>query len=178
MLKIIVIVAVVAVVAVLVYASTRPDTFEIRRSTSIKAPPEKIFPYLNDFRQAMAWSPYEKKDPAMKRSFSGPASGKGSIYEFEGNKEVGAGRIEILDAVPGSTVTLRLDMYKPFKGSNIIEYALEPKGGTTDMSWSMRGEAPFISKVIRLFMDMDKMVGNDFEAGLASLKSRVESAAP
>ncbi|HEX5056198.1 MAG TPA: SRPBCC family protein [Gammaproteobacteria bacterium] len=177
-MKIIGIAVIVVVVAVLVYASTQPDTFEIHRSTSIKAPPEKIFPFLNDFRQAMLWSPYEKKDPAMKRSFSGPAGGKGSVYEFEGNKDIGAGRLEILDSVADSRVTLRLDMHKPFKGSNIIEYALEPKGETTDMIWSMHGEAPFISRVICLFMNMDNMVGKDFEAGLASLKSLVESGAP
>ena len=175
MLKTIAILVVVAVAGVLVYASMQPDTFEIRRRTSIKAPPEKIYPYLNDFHQAMVWSPYEKKDPAMKRSFSGAASGKGAVYEFEGNKEVGTGRLEILDEAPNSKVTLRLDMYKPFQASNIIEYMLEPGAEATEMTWSMRGEAPFISKVICLFMDMDKMVGKDFEAGLASLKSVVES---
>lgn len=176
MLKTIAIIVVVAVAAVLIYASLQPDTFEIRRTARIQAPPEKIYPYLNDFQQAMAWSPYEKKDPAMKRSFSGAVSGKGSIYEFEGNQEVGSGRLEILDSTPNSKVTLRLDMYKPFKGSNTIEYILEPGSEATDMTWSMRGEAPFISKVICLFMDMDKMVGKDFEAGLASLKSLVEEA--
>lgn len=174
MFKTIIAIIVITVAAVLVYAAKQPDTFEIRRTASIKAAPEKIFPFLNDFQQSMAWSPYERKDPAMKRSFSGAASGKGSVYEFEGNKEVGAGRLEILDSIPDSKVTLRLDMYKPFKGSNTIEYIMEPKGETTDVTWAMHGQAPFISKVICLFMDMDKMVGKDFETGLASLKALVE----
>jgi hypothetical protein len=175
MFKVITIIIVVAIAAVLGYAATQPDTFDIRRTASIQATPENIFPMLNDFQQSMAWSPYEKKDPAMKRAFSGPASGQGSVYEFEGNQEVGAGRIEILESTPFSKVTLRLDMYKPFEGSNTIEYILEPKGETTDVTWAMHGAAPFISKVICLFVDMDKMVGKDFEEGLASLKSLVES---
>jgi hypothetical protein len=174
MFKTILITVIVAIAAVLVYAAMQPDTFEIRRTIGIKAPPQKIFPFLNDFQLSMAWSPYEKKDPAMQRKFSGPASGIGSVYEFEGNKEVGSGRLEILDSAP-TKVTLRLDMYKPFEGSNTIEYILEPKGEITDVTWAMHGKAPFVSKVICLFMDMDKMVGKDFEAGLASLKSLVES---
>lgn len=175
MLKIIGIVVVVLVVGVLVIAAMQPDTFRIQRTTSIKASPEQIFPFLNDFEKAMAWSPYEKKDPAMKRRLSGATGGKGAVYEFEGNNEVGAGRIEIIDSQPLEKVTLRLDMVKPMKGSNIVEYILEPQGDTTEVTWAMHGSAPFISKVICLFLNMDKMVGGDFEKGLASLKSLVET---
>lgn len=174
MLKIIAIAVAVAITAVLVYASAQPDTFEIRRTVSVQAAPEKVFPFLNDFQRAMAWSPYEKKDPAMKRAFSGPAAGTGSVYEFEGNNDVGSGRLEILESTP-SKITVRLDMYEPFAGSNIIDYILEPRGETTEVTWAMRGEAPFISKLVCLFLDMDKMVGRDFEAGLASLKALVET---
>jgi uncharacterized protein YndB with AHSA1/START domain len=175
MFKKIIIIVVVLIAAVLGYAAMQPDTFEIRRTTNIQASPEQIFPLLNDLQQAQAWSPYEKKDPAMQRRFSGAESGKGSVYEFEGNKEVGSGRLEILESIPPAKVTISLDMYEPFAGSNTVEYILEPKDSGTDVTWAMHGAAPFISKVICLFMDMDQMVGKDFEAGLASLKSLVES---
>jgi carbon monoxide dehydrogenase subunit G len=174
MFKIIAIAVVVAIAAVLVFAATQPDTFHIQRSTNIKAPPETIFAFLNDFRKAASWSPYEKKDPAMKRSFSGAASGRGSVYDFEGNKDVGAGRIEIVESLPPRKVTLQLDMREPFEARNTVEYTLEPKGEATQVTWAMYGAVPYISKVICLFLDMDKMVGKDFEAGLANLKAAVE----
>lgn len=177
MFKIIAIIVIVLIAGVVIVAAMQPDTFRMQRSIGIKAPPEKIFPYLNDFEQAMAWSPYEKKDPAMKRKFNGATGGKGAVYEFEGNNEVGAGRIEILESVPFEKVILRLDMIKPMKGSNTIEYLLEAKGDTTEVTWAMHGQAPFISKLVCLFFNMDKMVGGDFEKGLASLKSLVEAGA-
>lgn len=175
MFKIIAIVLVLLIAGVLVLAAMQPDTFQIQRSTTIKAPPEAVFPYLNEFEKAMAWSPYENKDPAMKRRFSGPGAGKGAIYEFEGNKEVGAGRIEILESKPNEKVTLWLEMYKPMQGSNTVEYSLTPKGEMTEVTWAMHGAAPFLSRVICLFFNMEKMVGGDFEKGLASLKALVES---
>jgi hypothetical protein len=174
MFKIIAIVIVAAILAVLGYAATLPDTFRFERSTNIKASPEKIFPFLNDFQKSMMWSPYEKKDPAMKRAFSGAPSGKGSVYAFEGNKEIGTGRIEIIESVPSQKVALRLDMIKPFEGSNIIEYTLEPQGDATKVTWSMQGTSPYIAKVVCMFLNMEKMVGTDFEAGLASLKTIAE----
>jgi hypothetical protein len=111
----------------------------------------------------------------MKRAFSGAAVGKGSVYEFDGNKDVGAGRIEIIESVPPTKVTLQLDFVKPFKASNIVEYTLEPRGDATEVTWAMHGPAPFISKVMCLFVDMDKMVGKDFEVGLANLKAVTEA---
>ncbi|HEY3488134.1 MAG TPA: SRPBCC family protein [Gammaproteobacteria bacterium] len=175
MYKYILIIIAGSIAALLAYAAKQPDTFRIERSTSIQAPPEKIFAVLNDFRQSISWSPYEMRDPAMKRNFSGPATGKGSVYEFDGNKEVGTGRIEIMESVPPTRIVLQLDMIKPFEGSNTIEYTLRPVTDGTEVSWAMYGEAPFISKVICIFMDMDKMVGADFEKGLANLKSLVET---
>jgi len=167
-------VVVVAIAGILGYAAMQPDDFRIARSTTIKAPPEKIYPLMSDFRRGAEWSPYERKDPNMKRSFSGPASGKGAIYNFDGNSDVGAGRLEITDATPPSKVVLRLDMVKPFEGSNTIEYSILPKGGGSEVIWSMHGQQPLLAKAICLFFNMDKMVGSDFEAGLASLKAVAE----
>jgi carbon monoxide dehydrogenase subunit G len=175
MVKPIVIIVVVLIVAVLAYAATKPDTFRIQRSASIKAPQEKIFAILNDFHRSESWSPYEKKDPTMKRTFSGAANGKGAVYEFDGNKEVGKGRLTIMDAVPPSKVTIALDFVEPFAAHNIVEYTLEPLGDATQVTWSMTGQSPYVAKVICLFMNMDRMVGKDFEAGLANLKTVAEA---
>ncbi len=174
MLKKIGIAIVILIAALLVYAATKPDTFRVERMASIKAPPEKIFPFLNDLRKGEAWSPYEKKDPAMKRTFSGAASGKGSVYEFEGNKEVGKGRLEIIETVPPSRVVISLDMFKPFEGHNIVEYTLEPKGDATVVRWAIYGPNPYLAKVMSIFISMDKMMGKDFETGLANLKAIAE----
>ncbi len=168
--------SVVAVVgALLLYAATKPDTFHVQRSINIQAPPEKIFAVLNDFHQSVAWSPYEKKDPAMKRVFSGPESGKGAVYQFEGNKEVGKGRLTITDTTPSSKVVMTLDMDEPFEGHNTVEYTLAAKGTSTDVIWAIHGHQPYIGKVIGLFMDCDKMIGKDFEIGLANLKALSET---
>jgi hypothetical protein len=165
---------VLLVAVVLAFAATRPDSFSVRRAASIQAPPEKIYPLISDFSRWSAWSPYERKDPAMKRSFSGPAAGKGAVYAWEGNGDVGQGRMEIADAVAPSRVTLKLDFVKPFEAHNKVDFTLEPKGGATEVTWAMDGPMPFISKVITLFVDMDRMVGGDFEAGLANLKAIAE----
>jgi len=175
MLKKIGIVIVVLVVAILAYAATRPDTFRVERTATVKAPPEKIYPYMNDFHRGDLWSPYEKRDPSMKRTFSGAPNGIGAVYEFDGNKKtVGKGRLEIIETIPPTKVVLTLDMIEPMQGHNIIEYTLEPKGDSTNVTWSMRGQNTYLSKVICLFISMDKMVGKDFEAGLANLKALVE----
>lgn len=164
----------VLVAGVLVYAAFQPNTFLISRSVSINAAPEKIYPYMNDFHKGDLWSPYEKKDPTMKRTFSGPASGKGAVYEFDGNKEVGKGRLEIIEAVPPTKIVLTLDMIEPMKGRNIVEYTLEPQGSSTKVTWSMRGRNNYLSKLICTFINVDKMVGGDFETGLANLKALME----
>jgi uncharacterized protein YndB with AHSA1/START domain len=174
MWKIITLAGVLIVAGVLIAAAMQPDDFAIERQALVKAPPEKVYALLEDFGRAQEWSPYEKKDPAMKRALSGAPRGKGSVYAFDGNGEVGAGRLEIIDATPPSKVVVRLDMEKPFKASNIIEYSMAPAGDSTRVTWAMRGKANYLSKVMCLFMDMDKMVGKDFEAGLAALKSVVE----
>jgi uncharacterized protein YndB with AHSA1/START domain len=169
---------VVVVAGILIYAATRPDTFSVQRSASMKAPPEKIFALINDLRSWGAWSPYEKKDPAMKRTFSGPSSGKGAVYEWDGDKNVGKGRMEITEATPPTKVLIKLDFIKPFEGHNTAEFTMEPKGDNTVVTWAMYGPCPYVAKVMGvvmgLFMNMDEMIGNDFAAGLASLKATVE----
>ena len=161
--------------AVLLYAATKPDTFHVQRSITIKAPPEKIFAILNDFHQSLSWSPYEKKDPAMKRVFSGDQSGKGAMYKFAGNKEVGKGRLTITDTAPSSKVVIALDFEEPFEGHSVVEYTLDAKEGSTDVTWAMHGTQPYIGKVMSLFIDCDKMIGKDFEVGLANLKALTEA---
>lgn len=174
MFKKIAIVVVVLLAALLAFAATKPDTFRVERSTSIKASPAKIFPLINDFHVWDAWSPWEKMDPAMKRTHSGASSGKGEVYEWEGNSKVGAGRMEITESSPPSKVIIKLDFIKPFEGHNIAEFVLEPKGDTTNVTWAMHGPAPYISKLMTVFVSMDSMVGKDFETGLANMKAVAE----
>src|SRR5216684_6812271 len=136
----------------LILAATKPDTFLVQRAITVKAPPEKIFPLINDFRQWGTWSPYENKDPAMKRSYSGTESGKGAVYTWDGNNNVGSGRMEILDASVPSKIVIKLDFFKPFEGHNTAESTMLPQGDatnvTTDVIWVMRGPAVFVSKVM------------------------------
>jgi len=174
MFKIIAIVAVVLIVALLVFATTKPDTFRVQRSASIKAPPEKIFPLINDLHSWGAWSPWEKMDPAMKRNFSGAANGKGAVYEWEGNHNVGKGRMEITETSPPSHVVIKLDFIKPFEAHNIAEFMMGSKDDSTNVTWAMHGPTPYMAKVIHIFFSMDSMVGKDFETGLANLKAIAE----
>jgi len=160
---------VVLVGAVLAVAATRPDVFRVQRGASIQAPPERIYPLIADFERWGEWSPYEKKDPGMKRSIQGP------VYAWEGNRDVGAGRMEIVEAAAPSKLRLKLDFSRPFEAHNMVEFSLERKGDATRVTWDMQGPAPFISRVIGLFLDMDAMVGKDFEAGLARLKAIAEA---
>ena len=173
MKKILAILAALLVV-VLLWATTRPDRFQVERSADMQAPPEKIIAFIEDFHQWGAWSPFEKLDPEMKRTFSGAEKGKGAVYEWVGNSEAGTGRMEIADVVPGSKVTIQLDFTKPFEAHNIAEFTLVPVNGATRVTWSMRGPQPYVAKVIGLFMSMDSMVGKNFETGLANLKILAE----
>jgi uncharacterized protein YndB with AHSA1/START domain len=154
MIKTIAIGVVVLITAILLFAATRPDTFRVQRAATIKAQPEKIFALINDLHRWDAWSPYEKKDPAMKRVYGGAAQGKGAAYAWEGNKEVGTGRIEITESSPPSRVTMTLDMIKPIKAHNIVEFTLEPQGGSTTVTWAMNGDMPYISKILSVFLNM------------------------
>ena len=174
MLKKIALVLVVLIAAVLIFAATKPDIFRVQRAAAIKAPPDKIFPLINDFKQWGSWSPWEKKDPAMKRTFGAVTSGKGATYAWEGNKDVGSGSMEITESVAPSKVGLKLDFLKPFEAHNTVELTLSPAGDVTNVTWAMQGPTPYFAKIIHVFMDMDSMVGKDFEAGLANLKAAAE----
>ena len=174
MLSTILIILVVIIAAVLVYAATRPNDFGTARTASIKAAPEAIFPLINDLRRWPEWSPYEKLDPGMKRTLSGPDSGKGAAYAWEGNAKAGKGRMEIVNSVPSSQVALKLDFEKPFRANNSVDFTLTPSGDTTAVSWAMRGSRPFIAKLMGLFMNFDTLIGKDFEVGLANLKRATE----
>jgi uncharacterized protein YndB with AHSA1/START domain len=171
---IIVVVLIVAAAAVVAYASTRPDSFSVQRSARIKAPPEKIFSLINDYRNWPQWSPYENRDPEMKRTYSGAATGKGAKYAWEGNKNVGSGEMEIIDTAPPRKVLIKLDFMKPFEAHNVAEFTLEPQGETTNVTWAMHGPVPLMAKVMHMVMDIDKMVGTDFAAGLANMKTAAE----
>ena len=174
MLNIIAVVIVVLIAVVLGLAAMKPDTFSVRRATPIKAPPDKVFALINDFRQWGQWSPWEKLDPDLKRTFSGAPSGKGAVYEWTGNKKVGAGRMEITEPTPPNKLVIKLDFIRPFEGHNIAEFTLEPQGDATQLSWVMHGPTPFVSKVMQVFVSMDALIGKDFEAGLANLKAIAE----
>jgi uncharacterized protein YndB with AHSA1/START domain len=177
MLKAIAIIAVVlaiAIAVVLSLAAIRPDTFAVQRSTTVKAPPEKIFPLINDFHQWGSWSPYEHRDPAMKRTFSGAESGKGAVYAWEGDKNVGSGRMEMLEVSAPTRILIKLDFFSPFEAHNTAEFTMLPQGDATNVGWRMHGPAPFMARIMHLFINIDKMVGKDFETGLANLKRLAE----
>ena len=170
---------VIAVFAVVAFAALKPDTFEVKREAVIGAPPEAIFPIIDDFTQWPKWSPWAKLDPSMKTTLSGPPSGVGAVSAWEGNSKVGAGSTEILESLPPRHLKIRLTMLRPMKAVNTVDYRLEPVAGGTRVTWAMHGANNLMGKVFSTFVDCDKMVGKDFEAGLANLKRLVEgSGAP
>lgn len=165
-----------AVIAgILGYAATRPGQFRVARSARIDAPPERVYAMINDFHHWPSWSPWEELDPSMTKTHSGPPSGKGSVYEWKGNKRVGRGRMEITESEPSRRIAMKLDFIEPFEAQNIVELTLVPSGDGTDVTWAMTGMNRFPMKVIGIFMNMDRMLGNDFEKGLARLKGQLES---
>ena len=173
-LVIIAVILAVAIAAVLILAATKPTTLRVQRSVSINAPPERIFSLISDFHQWVTWSPYEQKDPAMKRTYSGTERGRGAVYAWDGDKNVGSGRMEILDVSAPSKIVIKLDFFKPFEGHNTAEFTMLPQGDVTNLTWTMHGPAIFMSKVMQVFINLDHMIGRDFEAGLANLKKLAE----
>ena len=163
-----------AIAALLIYATTRPDTFRLERSTVILAPPEKVFALIDNFHDWTKWSPWENIDPALKRTYGGPDAGRGTLYAWEGNNKVGSGRMEITESAPAEKIVIKLDFLKPFEAHNIAEFTFAPKDGGTVVTWAMYGPCPFISKLMQIFCSMDKMVGGQFEQGLANLKAAAE----
>jgi len=169
------------VAVVLGVAATRPATFRVERTETIAAPPSMVFAQLDDFHRWSAWSPWEKLDPQMKRTYSGAPHGKGAVYEWQGNKEVGRGRMTITETRDDALVQIRLEFLEPFPADNLTKFALGPVANGphgTEVRWSMEGPNSFMGKVISVFADMDQMIGADFDRGLAKLKSVSESAAP
>ena len=174
LLVIVVVVVVVVVAVLLVLAATKPDTFHVQRANSIKAAPEKIYPFINDFHNWSYWSPYEKLDPTMRKTYTGAANGKGAVYGWEGNNKAGKGRMEITDTSLPSKITIKLDFVKPFEGHNIAEFVLEAKGGSTTVTWAMHGPNSYLGKLMSVFISMDRLLGKEFENGLANLKAVAE----
>jgi Polyketide cyclase / dehydrase and lipid transport len=171
MFAILILIVVIVVVAILGFAAAKPNMFRVQRSLKINAVPEKIFPQINDFHNWVSWSPWERMDPTMKKTFGGPAGGKGAIYEWSGDaRAVGSGRMEITQSVPFSLIVLKLDFLKPIEGHNIAEFTLDAQHDATLVTWVMHGPARFISKLFQVFVSMDTMIGKSFEEGLANLK--------
>ena len=166
----IVLVAVVALAVLAGFVASRPADFAISRSRTVAAPPDVVHGYVNDLHMWVEWSPWEKRDPALKREYSGAPAGPGAAYHWIGNSEVGEGRMTIVESTPGRSVTLRLEFLKPFKATHAARFDFAPSGAGTTVTWTMRGEKSFMAKAIGLLMDMDKMIGTDFERGLAGLE--------
>jgi uncharacterized protein YndB with AHSA1/START domain len=169
---IVVVVGAAALLAII--AATRPDQYEILRVATINAPPERVFPLLVDFRQWPRWSPFEALDPAMRRTYSGPPSGVGAIYDWEGNRQAGRGRMEIVEATPPKSVAVKVDFAKPFVAHNLNKFTLGADHNTTKVTWGMHGTRPFVLKVMMIFVSPDKLLGSHFERGLANLKAASE----
>lgn len=174
MFKTVAISSLVILAVIFAFAASKPDTFRVERSVTIKAPPEKVFALINDLHSWTSWSPYEKKDPDMKRIHSGANSGKGAIYEWDGDKNVGKGQMTITESSPSSRVLIALDFFAPFEAHNTAEFDLQGGGDSTRVTWAMFGPANYMSKLMSVFFSMDKMVGDDFETGLANLKAMAE----
>lgn len=165
---------VLAVVVVLALAAGKPDEFRVERKVTVAASPAKIFPWLEDPRRTVEWSPWEKKDPNLRKTFSGAARGVGAVYEWDGNKDIGAGRLEIVEVEAPRKVVIDLHFLRPMEGRNVVRYEVTPVVGGSEVSWSIQGPMPFLSKVICVFMNMDKMIGGEFEKGLGDLKTLAE----
>jgi len=173
LLNILIGLAVVIVVFVIVVA-TRPADFRVARTLAFAAPPDAVFPHVNELQQWEAWNPWGKVDPNMKLTYAGPASGVGASYAWVGNNEVGEGRSTITEVRANELVQLKLEFFKPMAGVCVAEFTFKPQGSQTEVTWAMTGKHNFIARAMCLFMNMDKMIGGQFEKGLADLKAIVE----
>jgi hypothetical protein len=172
-LRIVIIVG-IAVAAVLIYAATRPDTLRITRSTVIRASPETIFALIDDFHSWVKWAPQDREDPTMARSYSGAASGVGAISDWEGAGSAGKGRMSITESLASSKISVKVDFIKPFAAHNLNQFTLEPVGSSTKVTWTMEGTNVYLTKVMGMFVNMDRLMGNHFEAGLENLRMIAE----
>ena len=174
MLKTLGLAVLAALIVLLLYAATRPDQFRVERSLRIEAPPERVYALIEDLKGFNTWNPYVRKDPAMKQRYGDVTRGPGAFYAWE-SKEVGVGSMKITEVQAPTRVTIALDFEQPFTAHNTAEFTLSPDGGATQVTWAMHGPANFMSKLMGVFFDMDRMVGPDFEAGLANLKTAAEA---
>jgi hypothetical protein len=170
---------VIAAVIVLLVAvvATRPSDFRVTRSTAISAPPAVVFAQVNDFHNWDGWSPWARMDPEMKATYAGPAAGTGAVYSWVGNNKVGEGRMTIMESHPSDLVRIKLEFIKPFAATNTAEFTFQPQGNQTTVTWNMTGKKNFMTKAMGLVMNMDKMIGGQFDQGLAQMKSVAETAA-
>ena len=173
----IVIVVVVLVAALAIAAALQPSHYHIERSATINAAAPIVFAQVNDFHKWEAWSPWAKLDPAMKQTYEGASSGTGAIYTWAGNNQVGEGRMTITESHPSDLIKIKLEFIKPWSATNATDFAFKPQGNQTAVTWTMDGDNNFMGKAFGLFMNMDKMVGGDFEKGLAQMKAVSETAA-
>jgi uncharacterized protein YndB with AHSA1/START domain len=162
------------VVVFLIIVACRPSTFRVVRSTTIDAPASNVFEQVNELRKWEAWSPWGKLDPQMKQTYEGPEAGQGAVSRWNGNGNVGAGSTTIVESRPNELIAIKLEMIRPFAACNDVRFAFSPNGDKTEVTWSMDGKKNFLVKAFGLFVSMDKMVGSQFESGLAQLKSVAE----
>lgn len=174
MIKKILIILALALIALVVVIQTRPDEFNVTRSATMAAPPQAVFEHVNDLHKWQAWSPWAKLDPQATQRFEGPPAGTGSVFAWSGNNDVGEGKQTIVESKPAELVRFKLEFIRPFAGTNDVLFTFKPEGSGTHVTWTMSGEANFISKAMSLVMDCDKMCGDFFEQGLANLKAIVE----
>jgi len=163
------------IAVVLIAAAFQPTAFTVSRSTLISAPPSAIFPEVNDLHRWAAWSPYEKLDPGMQRTFEGAPAGVGAVYAWAGNSQAGSGKMTITDSRPGELIGIKLEFFKPMAGVAQATFGFQPESGQTRVTWAMTGTNNYVGKIFCLFMNMDKMVGGQFEEGLAALKANAEA---
>ncbi len=176
MLKIILILIPIVVIAFIIVIALRPADFSIMRSAAIAATPGVVFAQVNDFHNWEAWSPWAKIDPNAKNTFAGPASGAGAAFSWSGNKQVGAGHMLITESLPYELIKIKLDFIRPFKATNVAVFTFKPEDDQTVVTWTMSGQNNFFAKAFSLFINCDKMVGGDFEKGLAQLNSVAQTA--
>ncbi|HEV8340787.1 MAG TPA: SRPBCC family protein [Candidatus Binatia bacterium] len=176
MLKIILIALAVIIIVFVIIVAMQPSEFRVTRSATISGPRSAVFAQVNDFHKWEAWNPWGKIDPAMKQTYEGAPAGTGAVYTWAGNKEAGEGRMTITESRPNDLIRIKLEFFKPFRATNTAEFTFKPEGNQTVVTWSMTGENNFMAKAVHLFMNMDKMVGGQFEKGLASMKSVAEAA--
>ena len=175
LLKILIVLAIIVVV-LLIIAALRPDNFRVERRITVSTPPAAAFAQVNDFHKWGAWNPWAKMDPAMKETYGGAESGVGASYSWSGNRDVGAGRMTVAEIRPVELIRIKLEFLKPFAATNTAEFTFKPNGNQTIVTWSMSGKCNFVCKMMGLFMNMDKMIGSQFEKGLADLKAAAEAA--